>query len=161
MTTVGFVFTKIAAEKKTVSDQNIRIENNVGITSVELANIIDPKRSIVKFEFAFYCKYEPSVGIIELKGELVEMFDKELATKIVDSWKKDKKLHPEIMSRVLNTIMSRSNVEAILMSKELQLPPPVQLPKVEVKPRSAEAKSDVKAAAGKQETKAKEEPKKK
>ena len=51
----------------------------------------------------------------------------------IDSWKKDKKLPKEVMSSVLNTILSRCNVEAMLLSREVNLPPPIPLPKVTVK----------------------------
>ena len=165
MTTVGFKFTKMSAEKKNVSEQNIRIENNVGITNVEESSVLDPKKSLLRFEFAFTCKYDPGLGNIELYGEIVEMFDKELSVKVLDSWKNEKKLHPDIMAKILNNVLSRANIEAIIISKELGLPSPIAMPKVEVKPKSelheqgkinrnevkTEAKEDNKAEAKKEE----------
>ena len=140
MTTVGFNFTKIFAERKMASDQNIKIENNVGIVSVVESDVLDPKKSLVKFDFTFTCKYEPGLGSIELYGELIEMFDKELSSKVIDAWNKDKKVHPDIMTRILNTVLMRANIEAIIMSKELALPSPVAMPKVEVKEQKSETK---------------------
>jgi len=136
MTTVGFSFNKILASKNNVSEANIRVENNVGILNVE-ESPVDAKKSIIKYEFNFTCKYEPGMGVVELNGELVEMYEKEFSAKVIEGWKKDKKLHPEIMQRVLNSILGRANIEAIVISRELGLPSPIQLPKVELKPASA------------------------
>jgi len=133
MTTVGFGFTKISAERKIVSEQNIRIENNIGIVGISESEVLDPKKSLIKFEFTFICKYEPGLGVIELKGELVEMYDKDLSAKILEHWAKDKKVHPDIMTNILNNVLARANMEAIFMSRELGLPSPIQMPKVEVK----------------------------
>ena len=46
---------------------------------------------------------------------------------------KDKKIPKEVMTPVLNNILAKSNVEALVLSRELNLPPPIPLPKVEVK----------------------------
>jgi hypothetical protein len=152
MTAVGFKFTKIVAEKKNVSENNLRIENNVGVTNVEEISVLDPKKSLLKFTFGFSCKYEPGLGTIELFGELVEMFDKDLSNRILNDWNNEKRLHQEIMARVLNNILGKANVEAIIISKELGLPSPIAMPKVEVKPKvkaeepKAEAKKEEKKA---------------
>ncbi|GIU68768.1 MAG: hypothetical protein KatS3mg002_0004 [Candidatus Woesearchaeota archaeon] len=141
MTIVGFNFTSINAEK-TGSSDNVRVESNVGVVNIVESKIPDPKKAILKFEFMFSAKFEPGIGRIELKGELVEMFDKELANKILEGWNKNSLLHKDIAPRVLNAILARSNVEAILMSKELGLPSPIQLPKVELKSKSESVASE-------------------
>jgi len=161
MTTVGFSFNKLNAEKKNISEQNIRVENNVGITNIEEGASIDNKKSIVRFEFDFKCRYEPGLATIELGGELLEMYDKELSIKILDSWKTDKKIHQDIMAHILNSILSKANIEAILISKELGLPSPIAMPKVEVKDRPPEAKTETKLEAKKEEQKKEDKPKKK
>jgi len=145
MTTVGFRFTKMSAERKNVSEQNIRIENNVGIIKVEEADVADPKKSLIRFDFNFSCKYEPELGSIELEGELVEMYDKQLSSSITAGWQKDKKVHPEIMTRILNNILAKANIEAIILSREVGLPSPIAMPKVEVKLRENGATSEAKA----------------
>ncbi len=159
MTTVGFKFTKMSGERKNASEQNIRIENNVGVTNIEETNVLDPKKSLLKFEFAFTCKYDPGLGTIDLSGELVEMFDKDLANKVMDGWKTDKKIHQDVMARILNIILARANVEAILMARELGLPSPIAMPKVEVKPKENAVKTETKLPS-KADSKPEAEPKK-
>lgn len=132
MAIVGFNFTKIFAER-TGNAENVRVESNVTIEDLSETKMPDAKKSIIKFKFSFTSKFEPNVGNIELKGELLEMFDSELSDKILEGWKKTRSLHKDIAPRVLNAILAKSNIEAILMSKELGLPSPVQMPKVELK----------------------------
>ena len=143
MTTVGFKFNKMSAEKKNVSEQNIRIENNVGIINVEESSVLDPKKSLLRFDFVFTCKYEPGLGNIELSGELVEMFEKDLSTKVLESWKNEKRLHQEIMAKILNSVLTRANIEAIIISRELGLPSPIAMPKVEIKPKEFKAQGKI------------------
>ncbi|MGV8150385.1 MAG: hypothetical protein ACP5NV_01525 [Candidatus Woesearchaeota archaeon] len=136
MTMVGLNFTKISAEKMGSSD-NVKVESNVAIINVVESKMSDPKKSIVKFQFNFTSKFQPNLGLIDLKGELIEIYDKELGTKIVESWTKGKSLHKDVASRVLNAILAKSNIEAILLSREIGLPSPVQMPKIEIKPKVA------------------------
>lgn len=142
MTLVGFNFTKISAERMGTSE-NVKVESNVAITNIVESKMSDPKKSILKFLFNFKAKYEPGIGLIELNGELIEIYDKELGTKILEGWTKNKNLHKDVAGRVLNAILTKSNIEAIIMSKELGLPSPVQMPKVEIKDR-APASTEIK-----------------
>ena len=45
-------------------------------------------------------------------------------------WKKDKKIPKEIVEEMMSHILSKCNIEALLMSREINLPPPIPLPKV-------------------------------
>jgi hypothetical protein len=150
MAMVGFLFTKINAEKKTAVNQAVNIESNAGVTSVTELPSIDPKKSLLKFEFNFIVKYEPSAGKIELNGEIIEIYDKEFGTKVVAHWEKDKKMHPEVMQELFNNILSRSNMEAIIISRDMGLPSPIQMPRVDVKPQEKtveKSKTEVKPDA--------------
>jgi hypothetical protein len=146
MALVGFSFTKINAERKSATIQNVNIESNAGVTNIiELQNI-DAKKSLIKFDFDFVVKYEPNVGRIEIKGEVVEIYDRELGLKVLQHWTSDKKVYVEVMQELFNNILARSNVEAIVISRDLGLPSPLQMPRVDVKPvDEKDAKAAVKA----------------
>ena len=152
MAIVGFSFTKITAERKPVVDQAVNIESNAGVSNIVELPVIDPKKAIIKFEFDFLVKYEPSAGKIELKGEVVEMYDKEFGAKILEYWAAEKKIYGEVMQDVFNNILARSNMEAIVISRDLGLPSPIQMPRVDVKPvdkPKTESKIESKAEKGK------------
>jgi len=147
MALVGFSFTKISAEKKVAVNQTVNIESNAGVTNVTELPSIDAKKSLIKFDFNFVVKYEPDAGKIELSGEIIEIYDNEFGAKIVDHWAKDKKLHNDVMQDVFNNLLSKSNMEAIVLSRDLGLPSPIQMPRVDVKPQDkikAESKSESK-----------------
>jgi hypothetical protein len=135
MAMVGFSFTKINAERKNVGGQAVNIESNAGVTNVTEMPVIDAKKTVLKFDFTFTVKYEPNAGNIVLSGELVQLYDKEFGSKVLEHWAKDKKILPEVMREVFNTILSKSNTEAIIISRDMGLPSPIQMPRVDVKPK--------------------------
>jgi hypothetical protein len=132
MTIVGFCFTKIDAEKKNGAKGKISINNNVSIREIEETNLSlgTEKQKAVKFVFEFLSKYEPDFGKILLGGEVLYLDEASKSKKIVDGWKKDKTVDNEIMSSVLNTILTKSNIQALILSQEVNLPSPIPLPKV-------------------------------
>ena len=128
-------FTKILVEKKSAAKGKLSISNNVSIDNVEQTEIAisAAKQKALKFIFEFKSKYEPNIGEIVLNGELVFIEKPDKLKEITDSWKKDKKVPKEVMASILNNILAKCNVEALILSREINLPPPVQLPRVTVK----------------------------
>ena len=137
MAMVGFSFTKMTAERKPVSNIAINIESNASITAVTELPVIDSKKALLKFEFTFVVKYEPEIGKIEIVGELVNLYDKEYGLKVIEHWAKNKKLPNEIIPEVFNTVLARSNVQAVVLSRDLGLPSPIQMPRVDPKANDA------------------------
>ncbi|MBI2650124.1 hypothetical protein HYX04_02295 [Candidatus Woesearchaeota archaeon] len=131
---VGFGFTKLSAEKKEAAKGKIDINNNVSIKDIKEDSLSLGKdnQNVLKFIFEFTSKYEPSVGNILFEGELLYMEESKKAKEILNSWKKDKKMPKEIMAGLLNTILTKCNVQALILSQEVNLPPPIPLPKVQI-----------------------------
>ena len=132
---VGFGFTKLSAEKGEPAKGKIDINNNVSIKNVQEDNFSlgkDKQQNVLRFVFEFTSKYEPNVGSILFEGELLYMEEPKKAKEILASWKKDKKLPKEMMAGLLNTILTRCNVQALILSQQVNLPPPIPLPKVQV-----------------------------
>jgi len=135
MTIVGFNFTKILAERHTPVKGKINIQNKVTITDVGKSDLSlgKGKQDGVKFTFNYVSGYEPKVGEINLQGDLLFLTDAKGAKTISDSWKNDKKIPQNVMGQVLNTILQKCNVQALIASRDVNLPPMVPLPKVQVK----------------------------
>ena len=55
---------------------------------------------------------------------------------ILASWKKDKKVPKELMAGLLNTILTKCNIQALILSQEINLPAPIPLPKVQIAQQS-------------------------
>ncbi len=134
MPVVGMQFNKIVVEKFAPVKGKVQVNNNVVLKDIEKTdlNIGPSKQGALKFHFEFVAKYEPKIADITMNG-YVTFFEKPEAVKeILDGWKKDKKIPKESMSTILNTVLSRCNIEAILFAREVNLPPPIPLPKIQV-----------------------------
>lgn len=132
---VGFGFTKLSAERKEAVKGKIDINNNVTIKDVKEDNFAfgkDKQQNVLRFVFEFTSRYEPDVGNILFEGELLYLEEPKKAKELLNDWKKDKKLPQEVMAGMLNTILTKCNVQALILSQEINLPPPIPLPKVQV-----------------------------
>lgn len=131
---VGFGFTKLSAEKNEAPKGKIDINNNVSIKDVreDSLSLGKDQQNVIKFIFEFTSKYEPSIGTILFEGELLYLEESKKAKEILNSWKKDKKIPKELMEGLLNTILTKCNVQALILSQEVNLPPPIPLPKVQM-----------------------------
>lgn len=136
MAIVGFNFTKISAEKKAVPKGKIGIKNNVSIKDVEKTDLFlgSAKQAGIKIKYEFKSIYEPKMGEIVLQGEILDLEDEKIIQDVLKGWKKNKKLPEGLMSMVVNSILNRCNIQALIMSKELAMPPPIPLPRVGQKP---------------------------
>lgn len=134
MTVIGFNFNKISIERLGSKQGKLTISNNVSLQNVSEAKIPfgDDKSKCVKIDFKFESKYEPKVADIILEGDFIYMLPKETADKVLASWKDKKAIDKELLSPMMNAILNKANVEALILSKELNLPSPIPLPKVNV-----------------------------
>ncbi|MBN2052898.1 hypothetical protein JW756_05315 [Candidatus Woesearchaeota archaeon] len=131
MTVIGFSFTKMIVEKTNPVKGKVSINNNVGIKNVEETKLnINSDRKALKLDFEFASTYEPGIGKIQLEGEVIYLAEKGRAEEAIKSWKKNKKIEKEMMTNVLNNVLAKCNVEALILSKDMNLPPPIPLPKV-------------------------------
>ncbi len=132
----GFNFTKLSAEKKEVIKGKVDINNNISIKKVEETDLSlgKQKQKALKFTFEFTSKYEPSFGEIMLEGEILFIDEQKAVKDIMASWGKDKKIPKEIMMALLNTVLSRCNVKALILSEDINMPPPIPMPNVQSQP---------------------------
>ena len=131
MTIVGFNFNKINAEKKKPIKGKVDIKSNVLITGVKESKLpVDGKRKPLNFEFEFTVVYEPGFGSIKLHGEILFLLDNKVADDTLKVWKKDKKVKGDFLSGIMNHILAKSNIQAVVVSRDVGLPAPLPLPKV-------------------------------
>lgn len=134
MTVVSFTFTRIEAEKKEGAKGKINIKNNVSINSVDEKDLSlgSQKQKVLNFTFEFTSKYEPDYGSIRLVGSVLYMDEAKKVKEIIDGWNKEKKLPKEVTGKIINVILNKANVQALILSEHVNLPPPVPLPKVQL-----------------------------
>lgn len=134
MAVIGFNFNKISIQREPVLKGKLNIKNNVTIKNVEKADLFlgKSKQDGIKYSFEFTSKYEPNAAEILLQGDVLSVEESAKAKEIIDGWKKNKKIPSDVMANILNNILTRCNIQALVLSRDVNLPPPIPLPKVKV-----------------------------
>lgn len=134
VTVAGFNFTKISGSRDAPITGKLKINNRMAIKDIRQEDIPmgKDKQPAVRVEFAYTSKYEPGYGNVSMEGGLLYLTDAAKVKAIVDEWAKDKKLLEEVQRPIMNPILAKCNIQALNVSKELNLPPQVPLPKVQV-----------------------------
>jgi len=142
MNIVGFHFTKINAERKRTAVGTININNNIALKEVSEAKIGVGERGAIRVSFLFTSKYGADFASLALEGDVVVLADAAKAKTIVDNWTKSKAIDQQLAQVVMSHILDRCNIQALLVARDLGLPSPVPLPKVNFQ-QTNKAKEDV------------------
>jgi hypothetical protein len=131
MTIVNVKISKINGARGDKKAKNVTANANSTITSISR----EKDKSIGEYllvNFKYDIKYEPDIGSLSLEGSLWYLHPN---LKDMVSEAKDKiTLRKEAIEEISTAIVRDSLLESIEIARRLQLPPPIQLPKVEVKP---------------------------
>ena len=132
---IGFNLRKIEVDRSPEIKGKISIKNDVKFIDVQRADLFlgKTKQEGLRFSFEYSSVYEPKAGKILLVGDVIAVDEEDKVKSIVDNWKKNKKVAKEVMAPVLNSILAKCSIQAILLTKEVNLPSPVPLPKVQLK----------------------------
>jgi len=135
MPVIGFNFSKMHVEKTGPAKGKISINNNVALKDVietEL-NLGKQTQKGAIFKFEFSSEYEPKVASLILAGEVVYIDDEKQIKNILSEWKKGKKVEKDLMTSILNNVLNKCNIQALILSKDMNLPSPIPMPRVGVK----------------------------
>lgn len=134
MVLIAINFTKLSASREKPAKGQVNINSNLSLTDVQLSTIKgNTQQATLTYKFKFTTSFEPKIGTIELEGDSIYLESAKKAKELADEWKKTKKVAKEELAGVMNSILQKSHVEAIIISRSVGLPPPIQLPKVNVK----------------------------
>ena len=127
MSIIGINFTNIEAKSEKLKNVgNINIDSSPKLTYIDKKDAFFGIKDTLLIGFNFTTTYKPKVGSIKINGEIV--YQSENYKKILEKWKKDKKIEGEPAIEILNAIFKKCLVKAIELSVELRLPSPVELP---------------------------------
>lgn len=139
MGVVNFKISKIEGERKEKKVSNVTANANSMITSMKL----EKDKSIGDYllvSFKYTVKYQPEIGYINLEGSLW-FLDKDLLKLVEDKGKDQVEVKRGVMEEVSTAIIREGLLDSVELSRKLKLPPPMHLPKVELKPRGKNAKA--------------------
>jgi len=126
MRIIGYNLKKLQAERKKQPEGKINVSSNLDILGIEKEKI-DIAGEILNFSYEYSIKYEPGIGEILFKGEVLVLCDNQ--KDVLKNWKK-KKIKDDIRLPLFNFIMSKCNLKALQIEEEFSLPPHIPLPKL-------------------------------
>lgn len=133
MNLIGFSINKINAEVKEKVKDKVDIKTNINIPSISQEKIkLNNNEIPIKLDFEITIKYQPEVATLFFGGSVVISVEKKQSKKILEDWK-NKKINPEIQTPLFNFIMTKTNLKALKIEEDLNLPPHIPLPKVSSK----------------------------
>ena len=143
MAIVGFGFDNIKAEKKLRGlPKETKISSDINISDVtkDEVSFSNKQQDLLKINFNFSINYEPGFGLVAINGHVLYMADEKEHKEILDSWKKEKKLKPVLLTNLINYILAKVHIKSLELTQDVNLPPHLPLPHVQMK----EAKEDLK-----------------
>ncbi len=107
--------------------RNVRIDNNSTVTLITELN-----DSEAKIDFRYTANYG-GIGVIKIEGTILFEGD---APALAQQWGSQSNMPDEIASEIHTTIMRVCVPEAMLISRDIKLPPPFPLPQVNIQKRN-------------------------
>lgn len=136
MAITGIIFDKFLVEKLKDIEAPLKINSNVSVTDVSREKSPEKDKANLRFDFAFGLDYTPKQAVVELKGHILYSDKEKEIDRMFSAWKKTRKIDPSLMERVMNAVLFRCNIKALLLSQELGLPPHIRLPTLAAKGRA-------------------------
>jgi hypothetical protein len=130
MTIYNFKIKKLSGEKKTSDAKSVEIKANSIIQSAKK----DKDKRIGEYlqvNFKYTADYLPDVGNITLEGSL--WYQHQKLDSVISEVKEKIELNKEAMTEISNAIIVDCMIEALSLSRKLNLAPPMQMPTVTVK----------------------------
>ncbi len=158
MAIIGFNFTKIAAQRLGTRSGKIDITNNIAVRNIETTKFAgDERRTAVRVSFRYDGVYNPKVAHLQFDGDVTLLLEKKVADELLANWK-EKRADTKILTGAMNHVLERCNIQAIILARDMNLPSPVPLRKVNMdagKLKSAKRAKSVSKKAAKKAKKAK------
>ncbi|MBU5574876.1 MAG: hypothetical protein QXF15_00655 [Candidatus Aenigmatarchaeota archaeon] len=129
MPIVGFLLNEVSGKKITEIQGGVSVANNADIKSVKKEQIKKFNQDAISIGFEFsstYTSEDEEIAKIIMKGNLIAI--DEDTDKILEFWKKNKELPENLHIEAINIILRKCLTKIMLISDELQLPPPIGLP---------------------------------
>lgn len=135
MVVIGFNLKKLLVERKGIVRGSLKVNTRMNIIDLKKEDIkLTAGKDVLNFSFEFIINYTGvadhtgHIADLTFEGEVLYLADPKDTKKILDDWKK-KEIQEDIKLRVLNTILTKCNLKALILEDELGLPPHIQLPR--------------------------------
>ena len=103
--------------------RNVRVDHNSTVTLITERN--DREASV---DFRFTANYV-GIGVIKIEGHIIVEGD---AGAIAQQWSTENKMPDDVANEIHGVIMSNCLPEAVMIARDIRLPPPIPMPQVKV-----------------------------
>ncbi|MBI4173659.1 MAG: hypothetical protein HY519_02975 [Candidatus Aenigmarchaeota archaeon] len=132
MPVVGINFASVEGRKKDSKNAGeININSTPKVSAVKEVTLPGIEQKALAMTFEFVTSYEPDIGGITITGEI--FYTGEGNKQLLKKWEKDKKLPEDVSAEILNHLFRRCLIKIANLAEDLQLPPPIQIPRVRPK----------------------------
>ena len=134
MPILGMTYKKLSAERTKGLTPDTKIETRPEIKDLKATSIsgFGDALPALDISFTYESTFEPGVAKITLEGSV--LYATKEAEKIAEGWKKGNAIPDGLKIEVLNHILQKGSIQALLLSDALQLPPVIRLPRVQITP---------------------------
>jgi hypothetical protein len=114
----------------------IKVNSTPRIMTVKQVDLPSIDKKVLALNFEFSTTYSPDVGDIKINGEL--LYAGENNSQILKQWTAKKMLPEEVNIEVLNHLFRSCLLKVANIADDLQLPPPLAMPRVAPKQKAVE-----------------------
>tara|TARA_Y100000310_G_C20588666_1_gene766794 strand:- start:438 stop:854 length:417 start_codon:yes stop_codon:yes gene_type:complete len=131
MKIIGFNFSAINIEKYSEEYKDLKISTKIDIIDVKQVKpeVFQTKDLIIEVKFTYNIDYGEKVAKLVFSGVLLALVDPKTSKNFLKLWK-DKKFPDEHKVPIFNVIMRKSNLRALQLEDELNLPLHISLPSI-------------------------------
>lgn len=149
MAIVSFMFNSMEIRREDNFNPRVKIRNNINVQNIESVkmNLGSSQQDGLRLSFEYLTVYGENSAKIKLLGNVIFMANSDTTKEYLRNWEKSKALPNNLVAGILDQVLHRCAIQALLLSKEMGLPSPVQLPKVTTGALPAQA---IQAAAKKE-----------
>ena len=127
MPIIGIGLTRMEAKKIEEIRGSVRVNSGMNVTNMRELSLPAFKAKGLSIEFEYRTKYvddktEKNMAEINIDGNVIFVGDDN--EKILKDWKKDKSIADDVKFEVIRVVSDKCSKKAILLSDDLQLPPP-------------------------------------
>jgi hypothetical protein len=103
--------------------KNVRVDHN---SSVTLITEVNDKEANVDYRFT--ANYQ-GMGVIKIEGRIIYEGD---ASAVAHQWSTENKMPDAVANEIHGVIMNNCLPEAVMIARDIRLPPPIPMPQVKV-----------------------------
>ena len=131
MPVTGMIIKEIGAKRYEEVIGEIEVNNDTKLTTVEETEIPTLGKKGITVGFQFTTNYidrktRKKLAEINMGGSVLYMSDEH--EKLKKHWEETNKLPEDVNIEVLNALLRRCITKAIVLSEDLQIPPPMMIP---------------------------------